>query len=135
MTSEPQNSALEFHDSQVAYVESRGEDLIIHLAAGYVHRSDGRPGVDAGAGYLAPISIRFANAKFVGDLGLCIGLLWEGWICLGEVKMTSLPLPYQGVGTISATLQFANGTGLEVTSSAIECALSGDEKFVESYSC
>lgn len=135
MTFEPQNSALEFHDSQVAYVESRGEDLIIHLAAGYVHRSDGHPGVDVGAGYLAPISIRFANAKFVGDLGLSIGLLWDGWICLGEVKMTLLPLPYQGVGKVSATLQFANGTGLEVTASAVECALPGDAKFVESYSC
>lgn len=135
MTSEPQNSALEFHDSQVAYVESRGEDLIIHLAAGYVHRPDGRPGVDAGAGYLAPISIRFANAKFMGDLGLCIGLIWEGWICVGEAKMVLFPLPYQAVGEISARLQFANGTGLEVTASAIECKLSGDEKFVESYGC
>ena len=65
----------------------------------------------------------------MGDLGLCIGLLWEGCIKVEKAKMTMLPLPYMKVGDVSATLQFANGTELEIASRAVECTLKGDEKF------
>lgn len=129
------NAALEFHDSQVARVMPEERDLIVQFSAGYVHRSDGQPGIDAGAGYVAPIFIRLVSAKWVGDLGLCIGKLWEGCISVGESKISLLPLPYRRVGDISAHFQFANGSELTVAASAIECRLTGDEKFVESYSC
>lgn len=135
MTLKQLNAALEFHDSQVAQVMPHESDLIVRFSAGYVHRSDGQPGIDAGAGYLAPISIRLVSAKWVGNLDLCIGMLWDGCISEGESKMSLIPLPYRRVGDISAQFQFANGTELTVTASAIECRLTGEETFVESYSC
>lgn len=135
MTLEFFNAALEFHDSQVAQIMPTDSDLIVHFSAGYVHRSDGRPGIDAGAGYVAPIFIRLVSARWVGDLGLCIGMLWDGCISEGESKMSLIPLPYRRVGDISAHFQFANGEELTVAASAIECSLTGEETFVESYGC
>ncbi|MBC5786388.1 hypothetical protein H8N03_25850 [Ramlibacter sp. USB13] len=130
-----ENAALEFHDSEVREVQKAGADLLLTFSAAYVHRSNGRPGVDAGAGYLAELLITFRDAEWSGDLGSCQGKLSDGELCVGSERLSLVPLPYVASGSVSAELQFANGVALSIRASSVTCLPTGGERFVESYAC
>jgi hypothetical protein len=71
------NAALEFHDSEVSSVECTGSTLCVRFAAAYVHQSEGRPGADAGAGYVQSVELLFHEAQWSGNAQLCFGRLVE----------------------------------------------------------
>jgi hypothetical protein len=127
-------SAIEFHDSDV--VELRQVDTALHLVfePAYVHKSDGRPGIDAGSGFLQPAEIVFAGAKFTEKDGPCKGSITEGVITVSGKKFDSvLPLPYSASGKVSAEFTFESGAVLSVTGTGISCASTGPAELVDSY--
>jgi hypothetical protein len=130
-----ENAALEFHDSKVRGAQKAEADLLLTFSAAYIHRSNGRPGVDAGAGYAAELLIVFREAEWAGDLAACQGKLSEGELVVGGERLSMVPLPYAASGGVSAELQFANGSALSIRASSVECLPTGDERFVESYAC
>jgi hypothetical protein len=52
------NAAVEIHDSTLESIETHSEVLVAMLSA-YVHRSSGRPGIDAGTGWSQTVRLRF----------------------------------------------------------------------------
>lgn len=134
-TPEGTNAALEFHDSEVGSVTTIGHELSVVFSAAYVHRSAGRPGLDAGKGYIAPLTMKFREATSEGNLPLCFGQLSTGNVECGGVKMDLIPLPYSSDGPIVGYLQFTNGAVLIVHASQMQCTITGEETFVESYAC
>jgi len=134
-TPEGTNAALEFHDSEVGGVTVLDRELNVVFSAAYVHRSPGRPGVDTGKGYIAPLTMKFREATWEGDLSLCFGKLSTGTIECEGVRAGLVPLPYGSTGPIVVYLQFTNGAVLIVHAAKMQCTITGEETFVESYAC
>ena len=127
-------AALEFHDSDV--VELREVDGTLHLIfePAYVHRSEGRPGVDAGSGFLQPAEIVFAGAKFTERDGPCKGSISEALVSVSGKKYDSVfPLPFNASGRVSAEFTFESGAVLSVTATGVSCASTGPAELVDSY--
>jgi hypothetical protein len=129
------NIALEFHDSEIAHASVAGTDLLLTFSAAYVHRSSGTPGVDSGQGYLAPLVLAFRGAQFTGDLPRCIGRLSDGRMAGADIPRGLLPLPFTTTNPVHAQLQFTNGATLDVHAAGMDCRITGEERFVESYAC
>lgn len=129
------NAGLEFHDSEVWGVESHANSLTVVFSAAYVHRSSGRPGLDAGSGYAQSVEMEFSDATWVGSLPECVGRLSDGQVVSNGVAKSVIELPYSSCGPVSAELQFTNGSLLSVSASALVCRFTGEPRFIESFSC
>ncbi|MBI2389649.1 MAG: hypothetical protein HYV09_08635 [Deltaproteobacteria bacterium] len=133
------NRALELHDSRLVDVRRAGPDVILDLD-GYVHESEGEPGVDDGAGYSQRVNVRVTNASFEGDASSWTIL--DGRIEIGaEVVDNLVVLPsrassarrFARVGATSVLLEGA-GTAVLVQGDGIDVRAEGPAKLVERYS-
>jgi len=87
------NSALEFHDSKVESLRTAGGELRVVLSA-YVHRSEGRPAVDTGSGYVEPAELIFVDASYSESGCACVGTISDGTLCADSTQFENLiPLP------------------------------------------
>lgn len=127
------NEALEFHDSKVASVVRESGVMRMSLEPAYVHRSSGRPGIDAGKGYVQSAEIAFSDAR-VEQEGACIGSLSSGSIsCDDQVFDNVLPMPFSVAGAVQAKFEFASGGVLQVWALACACWSKGEARYVEAY--
>src|SRR5258708_25939873 len=97
------NSAIELHDSDVAAIRMSGGALHVVFESAYVHRSAGRPGTDAGSGYLQPAEMIFSDAQYSESAGPCTGAISDGEISTEVEKFDNMiPLPFSALGNVSA---------------------------------
>ena len=129
------NVALEFHDSKVRRVEPNADALTVSFAAAHVHRSTGRPAIDAGSGYAQSVDMVFSGAVWRGPVPECVGRLAAGQVVAHGVARSLIDLPYVSTGPVAAEFQFANGALLSVTASALVCRFIGEPRFIESFAC
>lgn len=128
------NSAIELHDSEVSSVKRDGPTVRIAFEPAYVHRSVGRPGIDAGEGYLQAADLVLAGVASLEEEGQCIGTLSDGSIAVGRQEFANvLPLPLDFTGAVSATFVFASGGVLAIRATGVTCVLSGSARYVEAY--
>lgn len=127
------NSALELHDSDVSVVHGVGGTLRVLFSSAYVHRSDGRPGIDPGAGYVQLAEIVFSGASWRGLSPECAGPLSDGVLTVSGEARSLIPLPYSAIGETKAEFIFASGAALSVSANAVNCSCSGEPRFVERY--
>lgn len=129
------HAALEFHDSEVSSVEFQGENFVIRLPAGYVHRSNGRPGIDDGAGFIQALEIACLGPVDVQQDPGCVGALSHGVLRADGQTLVMLPIPYEASGNIELELTFSNGSICRVHSRGITLKALGDARFVEWFKC
>ena len=128
------NSALEFHDSEVSSVRMSDGSVTVVFKSAYVHRSSGRPGVDAGSGFVEPGELLFLEAQWSERGGACIGRVSEGMVTAeGKEFANVVPLPLSMAGRVTAKISFASGAVLEVTGSSVSYIPTGIAEFVETY--
>ncbi len=96
------NSKIEIHDSRLAGIAWESGNLVIRFAPAYVHRSEGRPGVDAGSGWLLELDLIMIAAVTESlpsnvPVDLADGQFIEGVTCWDN----EIPLPLNCVGEVS----------------------------------
>jgi len=127
-------SAIEFHGSDVVELRQSEAELKMIFEPAYVHRSEGRPGVDSGSGFLQPAEIAFSGAKFTEKDGPCTGAIAEGLISVAGKKFDSVfPLPHNASGNITAEFTFDSGAVLTVTAAGVSSASTGPAVLVDGY--
>ena len=127
------NASIEFHDSKVKLAEGINGTFRLLFSAAYVHRSEGRPGVDAGAGYVQPAEVVFSSASWSEPTAACVGNLSDGWVSVDGEKLSLVPLPFSASGLVSAEFVFESGAVLSVSASSIACSPTGEPRYVENY--
>ena len=127
------NTALEFHDSEVQSVCVEKACVTLHFSAAYIHRSEGRPGVDSGAGYCQAAKISFGEAHFDGGLAECVGRVSDGHITVNGECLSLVSIPFSSSGPVQATFVFQNGATLRIDANSIECSSFGPSKFIENF--
>jgi hypothetical protein len=127
-------SAIEFQGSEVVELKVEEGALHVVLEPAYVHRSQGRPGVDSGSGFLQSAEIVFADAKYVEKEGPGSGSITEGFVTVaGKRYSDMMPLPITATGVVTAEFTFESGSVLSVTAAGINCFSKGPASFVEEY--
>jgi hypothetical protein len=100
----------------------------------YIHRSNGRPGFDAGEGFAQAAELLFPGADSLEEEGVCVGAISDGSISAEGLEFANLiPLPFELSGIVRATFTFVSGGVLKVRAAGVSCVLSGSARYVEAY--
>ncbi len=128
------NAALELHDSKIEAVRTLSDELRVVFSGAYVHRTEGRPAIDAGSGYMEPAEMIFTAASYSERGGFCVGAVSDGSLRAGSTRFENLiPLPLSFSGHVSVTIKFSSGSVLEVTATGVSYQATGPARFVEAY--
>ena len=127
------NESLEFHDSTVASVRMSDGALVIEFDDAIVHRTSGRPGVDAGDVLLQGAELVFRGAKPDGNISACTGQISSGTIHLHADALRLVPIPFFYSGSARGEITFSNGHLLSFAATGFECSIRGEARFLERF--
>lgn len=127
------NRAIEFHDSTFDGVEREGADLSLRFSAAYIHQSEGKPGVDAGSGWVQELRLHISDVSLSGEILDLPVDLWNGSISLDDQRFDNcLPIPFDYQGRVEVNLE--QGGKLTVIGTRLKVELLGQPKYVEEFS-
>ena len=128
------NVAVEIHDSTLERIEHDGDDLVAVFSA-YVHRSAGRPGIDAGSGWSQELHLRFRRGLPSGNVEAVPMELLDGDLDVsGERFSNVIPIPLSCTGPVSIELRGWNDTRIIIRGEAVEGAFVGQARYIEEFS-
>jgi hypothetical protein len=127
------NTIVELHDSTVAEIEMRDGTMIVHFQPAYLHRSEGRPGRDAGDGLVQEARLIFLHAAVSGDIPPLPCNIVDGTFVVGEEWYeNSVPVPLENTGSIQLHLEFDRHK-ITITADGVRLELCGDPRDVEKF--
>ena len=126
---------LEFHDTHLASITFEGRDAVLLLRPGYIHRSEGRPGVDEGSGWLQDLDLIILDATCSGvpdDTFFEPADIADGTLAIDQVIWENLlPLPFSRCGTSTFTAILATGRRLDIRGSGARVVPRSEPTFLE----
>ena|SRR5271155_5085474 len=134
MSGQPENRAVELHDSVLAYVDKKNGPVEIGLVPAYVHASAGVPGVDSGTGWVQNITVVVEDGSIEGQLPEMPCDLSGGTLAIAEhVSNNVLALPFDLSGRIELKLEVMWGDQILVRGTRILTILRGEPEYVEDF--
>lgn len=127
------NIALEFHDSTVGAVVGSAGLVRVLFSGAYTHHSTGRPGFDAGSGYLQPVELLLSRAVLLLPASGCVGRVSDGELVIDGQSMSLVPLPFSASGNVTLSLTFTSGNSISVSATSVSCRATGEGAFIETY--
>lgn len=128
------NRAIELHDSIIEFILPHGDQTTIELNPAYLHESTGKPGIDAGVGFIQNVHLQLKGAEIVSFLADLPVRITDGWILAGERCFENVvPLPLIHVGRTELEFNTDKGEALKLRASGIVIILSGEKKRVEQF--
>jgi hypothetical protein len=127
------NAAVEIHDSTLERIERRGDGVVAVISA-YVHRSAGRPGVDAGTGWSQTLELRFAQGRTNGSLEAIPMELLDGHLDVaGEKFANMIPMPLDRIGSTRLELHSWNDAKIVIEGDRVTGSLIGPARYIEEF--
>jgi hypothetical protein len=129
------NAAVELHDTELASVDTIGDEVRIVLRPSYVHQSDGVPGVDRGTVWVQDIDIVVGQAVATGDLDRLPTELGGGYLLIDDKRFNNcIPFPLSAAGHVIMRLELMWGGIVEVCGTGVAAKPVADPKYVEDFS-
>lgn len=126
------NRAMEFHDSTFDGLHWCGTDLTLTFSAAYIHQSEGKPGVDAGSGWVQEVRLHISDATLTGETLDLPCDLYDGSISLDDDRFDNcVPIPLDYRGRIEVILEQESRVNAVGTRLLVE--LLGEPKHVEKF--
>ena len=129
------NTAFEFHDSVLAEIKEEGGHCLLLFRPAYIHRSEGRPGVDVGEGFTQNLQNMVGDAK-VNRRECQFPLeITNGSITLGDERVSNVvPIPlYEKKEVLLKMLPIWGSAEIEIEGRSIEIRTIDEAVFVESF--
>lgn len=126
------NATIELHDSTVIAIESRAGSVVVRLDA-YVHRSEGRPGIDPGSGWSQTVDLVFAGGVVEKQPSELPCWLSGGNVSAGVASAGMIPLPSSVLSSVRFEAIGLSGDQLIVRSERLEVVEVGEGRFVEAF--
>ena len=125
------NDAIEFYDSAIKGVARKAADILIQLQA-LVHRSEGRPRIDAGSAWSMPVLIEAINAT-PEHVPPAPTRIYDGVVETAKGTMQGLaPLPSDILGPVRLRLETNDGS-LQLRAERLEIRAQGPGKYLEEF--
>ena len=123
---------IEIHDSELKTVTVTDGNIVLELSPAYIHMSDGRPGIDAGTGWLQNAVIRVRGGELVGSINELPCTLWDGHLTVSDESFDNLvPIPLDSAGDIELQFTSISGESLQVRGEGITLELLGEPRYIE----
>lgn len=130
------NELIELHDSELGAVSARGEEIVVTFAPAYLHRSNGRPGIDAGSGWGQPATLSFGEATLVAQPAPANlpANVSEGELRVDRERYSNLiPTSGEWEGEIEFSLVLVTAEKLVLRARRLRIQLHGEASFIEHY--
>jgi hypothetical protein len=128
------NTVIELHDSTVAAIAKRDGIVIVHFTPAYLHKSEGRPGIDSGTGWAQDARLIFDNASAVGGFPDLPCAVMDGALVVGRERHdNSIPVPLEVTALSELRLIFDSIHSAIVTGRGVRLELLGEAKYVEEF--
>lgn len=125
------SSALELQDSRIDHVDISGADAVVHFSHAYIHKSRGTPGRDPGTGWSQEALLIIAGVVTAAPLPSLPNAISDGFLEVGAIKHTLLPLPFKRKVDVKLSLVFTDGAHLDITGQGAVVELLGKAIFLE----
>jgi hypothetical protein len=127
------NESIEIHDSILDNVVIGSAESVLHFKRVYIHRSAGRPGCDAGSGWVQEAQLRFSQAAVEGQFSELPRDLYDGYIKLeGNLLDNEIPIPLDFDGEVEFRIE-GWGEVLTVRARHVRLELLGSAEYVEEF--
>lgn len=128
-----ENTTVEIHDSVVELIECKGDGLVVVLDA-YVHRSQGRPGIDDGTGWSQELRLNVRNGKVEGDVERIPMELLDGHLVLSSKSFENfIPVPLDHSGPVRIEFRGWNDWQVAIVGEGIAARLVGSGVYIEEF--
>lgn len=127
------NNAIELHDSTVAGVRFHDGDAMVMFRPAYVHRSERRPGIDPGTGWVQDIDVIIRNATPVRLPRKLPATIADGNLLAGRLEYPNIiPFPLDESPVVLA-IRMDNGEEIQIQGSSLAMKIAGEAIFVEEF--
>lgn len=126
-------SGLELHDSRIDAVDLSDSDAHVHFSHAYIHKSKGAPGRDSGTGWSQEALLVISGAVLSKQVPSLPNMISDGYLEVGGIKHTLLPLPFTRKADVSLSLIFTNGTSLNISGRGATVVLLGQAIYLEDF--
>ncbi|MBN9689581.1 MAG: hypothetical protein J0M24_05030 [Verrucomicrobia bacterium] len=128
------NTIIELHDSTVATIDGQLGEMIVHFRPAYLHKSQGRPGNDAGTGWVQEARLIFGDASVNGEIPDLPCDIMDGALTIdGELHDNHIPMPLDSEAHAELRLVFDSVHAVTVTGRGVRLQLSGEPEYVEEF--
>jgi len=130
------NRIIEIHDSVLEKISLSQGKAELHFSSVYIHRSEGRPGIDAGSGWVQRAILRIDGAELRGTFPEFPVDLANGQIKLGEhctENEIPIPLCYKGTFELRLEPKWQSQEVMTFTGRGAELELIGEPEYVEEF--
>jgi hypothetical protein len=128
------NTEIEIHDSRVSEITQRDGTVIVHFLPAYLHRSEGRPGFDAGTGWSQEALLIFAEASVSGGLPDWPCDMMDGDLIVdGERHANSIPVPFETTAVAELRLICDAIHTVTVRGGGVRLELVGEPRYVDEF--
>ena len=129
------NTCIELHDSQLSEFLRTDRDLTLRFTPVYLHKSAGRPGRDAGTGWVQEARLIFSDASSTGGPYDWPCDVMDGELVLDATRYQHLiPVPLEFEGSVELRLIFGPHHSLVVKAKKVRLELIGQARYAEEFS-
>ena len=126
-------SGLDLHDSRIDSVEICDSDANVHFSHAYIHKSKGAPGRDPGTAWSQEALLVISGAIITAQLPPLPNTISDGYLEVGGIEHTLLPLPFTRKADVNLSLVFTDGTSLTLSGRGAAVTLLGQAIFLEDF--
>ena len=128
-------TSFEFHDSVLAVIKEEAAQCVLEFRPAYVHRSEGRPGIDAGDGFWQDLQIVIGGANVKKPSLNLPSSISDGILTVGGIRMSNIaPTQLHEEKKVSLKIIMkVGGVEIEIEGRSIEVRTIGEPEFVETF--
>lgn len=128
------NTTIEIHDSRVAEITEQNGTVTVHFLPAYLHKSEGRPAIDAGTGWIQEARLIFSEASISGDFPDWPCDIMGGEIVVGGERHNNLiPVPLEVAKPTELRLICDSIHMVTIASRGVRLELVGTPKYAEEF--
>jgi hypothetical protein len=128
------NTVIEIHDSRVAEITNRDGIVVVHFRPAYLHKSEGRAGIDSGTGWVQDARLIFVEATTSGDFPDWPCDIMDGEIILGDERHRNLiPVPLDVPTPTELGLICDSVQTVTVSGRGVRLELIGEPRYAEDF--
>ena len=128
------NEGFELHDSVVETVETTAETVVVRFRPAYIHRSEGRPGIDSGSGWLQDLDMFILGGVAESLPDAFPATLIDGFLSAGSSHWENLiPLTPGDGDPVRLSALTTEGETLAIAGRAAKVVSLGGANFLEAF--
>ena len=129
------NCAIELHDTELSSIKERRRTVVVSFSGAYLHKSTGKPGWDAGSGWVQAAELVFKDAALPivsADLPEDVS---QGDLTIGtETLHNVIPLPLDYVGPVKLVIRLSGyPQPIYIRGGGVRLKLLGEPTYVEEF--